>query len=111
MLIFYKLLLKLALSRCNLRVSTKSVEKSQNHLEAAFAVEGVQAIYFLSDGEDYDNSGRLLARVNLLSQNKRVHLHTTAFYASSTGQQTMKALAEATGGTYLNYGDEDDSSP
>ena len=79
-------------------------------LEAAFAVEGVQAIYFLSDGEDYDNSGRLLARVNLLSQNKRVHLHTTAFYASAAGQQTMKALAEATGGTYLNYGHEDDDS-
>jgi hypothetical protein len=79
-------------------------------LEAAFAVEGVQAIYFLSDGEDYDYSGRLLARVNLLSQNKKVHLHTTAFYASAAGQQTMKALAEATGGTYLNYGHEDDDS-
>ena len=77
-----------------------------NALEAAFAVEGVQAIYFLSDGEDYDYSGRLLERVRLLSRTKQVHLHTTAFYASSAGQNTLQHLAEATGGTYLKYGDE-----
>ena len=79
-------------------------------LQAAFAVEGVEAIYFLSDGEDNDNEEQTLEWVREVSRTKKVHLHTTAFYASAAGQETLKQLAEATGGTYLKYGDDHASS-
>jgi len=76
-------------------------------LQAAFAVEGVEAIYFLSDGEDSHSN---MEWVREVSRTKKVHLHTTAFYASAAGQETLKQLAEATGGTYLKYGDDHGSS-
>jgi hypothetical protein len=50
-------------------------------LDAAFGVEGVQAVYLLSDGEHYGNTERLLDKVRRLSRGDEVRCHATAFHA------------------------------
>jgi hypothetical protein len=77
-------------------------------LDAAFGVEGVQAVYLLSDGEHYGDTERLLDKVRRLSRGGEVHCHATAFHAPSDGRELMRAIAEATGGTFEAHGDAED---
>lgn len=70
-------------------------------LTAAYGVKDVSAVFFLSDGEDYDTG--LREKVKALSLNGKIPCHTTAFFASSTGQELLKSIATITGGSYLMF--------
>jgi ubiquitin-protein ligase/Mg-chelatase subunit ChlD len=74
-------------------------------LNAAFKVHQVEEIYFLSDGEDYMNMGELDQMLQRLSRNGAIRCHTTAFFAPPNGQQVLQAIAKATGGSYVAFGD------
>ncbi len=71
-------------------------------IEAAFSVPNIQAVYFLSDGEVYDDTTALVETTRRLSLG-HIHCHTTAFFAEPSGQELLREMAEVTGGEYLNF--------
>ena len=71
-------------------------------LEAAFSVPGVQAVFFLSDGE-YQADANLIEKVRRWSKHGQIHCHTTAFFASPSGQRLLEEIAKVTNGTYFQY--------
>jgi ubiquitin-protein ligase/Mg-chelatase subunit ChlD len=72
-------------------------------LEAAFNVADVEEIYFLSDGEDWIDEYRLTELVRRLSRNGAIQCHTTSFFAPYNGKKLLKAIANAAGGTYVDF--------
>ena len=96
----------------NLAAATKYVSRWEptggtnfpDALQTAFSVPGVEAVYLLSDGEVYGER-ELVAQVRTLSRNGEIKCNTTAFFAPPTGQSLLKAIAEATGGSFVSFGD------
>jgi Mg-chelatase subunit ChlD len=74
-------------------------------LHTAFSVPGVEAVYLLSDGEVWGDA-ELLSLVRRLSRNGEIQCNTTAFFAPESGQQLLKAIADATNGSYVKFGDD-----
>jgi len=71
-------------------------------LEAAFRMTGVNAVYFLSDGEPSENPDLVIRRIKELSKNGEIVCHTTAFGASNAGIHILQKMAEVTGGTFTS---------
>ena len=74
-------------------------------LEAAFRVQDVQVVYFLSDGEDGNSVGELTQLVKRLSRDGEIQCHTTSFFAPPSGQALLRAMAEAGKGTFVQFGE------
>jgi len=79
-------------------------------LQAAFGMKNVEAVYFLSDGEPDECKEYVVELIAKLSQNKKIHCHTTAFSSSRYGQELLKAMSEATGGSYYYFDFESDEN-
>jgi hypothetical protein len=82
-------------------------------LQACFNIPKVQAIYFLSDGEAFEDTNTLMQEVTRLSHPNTstvIQCHTTAFFAPSRGQSLLKNIARVTGGTFASYGNENDAT-
>ena len=73
-------------------------------LDLAFAVEKVQAVFLLSDGE-VEDSEAIVERARRLSRNGEIHCHTTTFYAPASGQAMLEQIAKATNGSYFKFGE------
>jgi len=81
-------------------------------LRLALAIPQIQAIYLISDGEDSLVDVReVAAAASAAKKGRRTHgevsssiqCHTTAFCAPLVGQKLLRAIAEATGGTFAAF--------
>jgi len=77
-------------------------------LRTAFRIPGIEAVYLISDGEDYDVS---LEEVRRLSGGGRIQCHTTAFCSSSDGRTLLESIATATKGSFAYFDEEYTETP
>ncbi|HEY1406579.1 MAG TPA: VWA domain-containing protein [Spirochaetota bacterium] len=70
-------------------------------IKKAFAVKGVDTIFFLSDGQPSDASpDQILKEVEKINKKKRVTVHAIGL-GDDKDEKFMKALAEDNGGKYI----------
>jgi hypothetical protein len=72
-------------------------------LEACFSMDGVQAVYLLSDGEVYNCDAVVEAAARLSKRGGGIQCHTTSFFAPLSGQHMLARVAEVTGGSFLHF--------
>ena len=82
-------------------LDTEGGTKALSGLRTAFSVQGVDTIFFLSDGQPSDASpDEIIRQVGKMNKNKKVKLHTIGL-GDDKNAQFMKELADDNGGKYI----------
>lgn len=69
-------------------------------LTLAYSLDGLDAVYLLSDGEDRVNLAELKTMCSGKASQAPIPCHTTSLCASNSGQKLLEDIAKVTGGEY-----------